>query len=161
MNMFSNILVPIDISYGTNVWQEPALKIANQIAQLSGGRIHALTVVPLNLLTGYYPDLYSVDVTQKAKMGLEKIVKDLITDDTKITLGIEHGGICAEILRVADELPADLIVMASHGPVAKDYLLGSNAAHVTLHARCPVFIMRECTSGGKRKKFMEEAVSHP
>jgi nucleotide-binding universal stress UspA family protein len=39
-----------------------------------------------------------------------------------------------EILEVADQIDADLILMASHKPSAKIYLLGSNAAQVVRHA---------------------------
>ncbi len=45
-------------------------------------------------------------------------------------------------------VPADLIVMASHRPEMKDYLLGSNAGHIVLHAPCSVFVVR--------KQVMEE-----
>jgi len=157
--MYTNILVPIDISYETDAWQRPALVNASQMAQLSGGRIHALTVVPLNLFTGYYPNMYTSEISQGAKKKLETMVRTVISGDITVTVGVEHGSICTEILRVAREMPADLIVMASHGPLTRDYLLGSNAAHITLHAACSVFIAREPASAGKQKKFMAEAVS--
>jgi glycine betaine/choline ABC-type transport system substrate-binding protein len=48
-----------------------------------------------------------------------------------------------ETAEAQEELPADLIVMASHRPSLKDYLLGPNAAHVARHARCTVYIVRE------------------
>ena len=141
--MFKNILVPIDVSYETSCWQRPALSMAIQLAQLSDGRIHALTVVPTNLLAGYYPDLHARDVRKDAREKLEHLLKSNVPSEISVTIGVENGGICAEILRVASELPADLIVMASHGPMAMDYLLGSNASHVTLHASCSVLVTRE------------------
>ena len=74
-----------------------------------------------------------------------------------LTVGVENGGICAEILRVAREMPADLIVMASHGPAAMDYLLGSNSSHVTLHPDCSVYVVREKAKTSEAK-FMAEAI---
>ena len=156
--MFTKILVPIDISYDTSDWQKPALTMANQLAHVSGATIHALTIVPSNLLSGYYPNVQISDVTQEAKKKLENIVRSGISDDVTVTLGVESGGICAETLRVARELPADLIVMTSHGPVTMDYLLGSNASHITLHAECSVFVVRERATATKQK-FMADALN--
>ena len=147
--MFKNILVPIDVSYKTSCWQKPALNIASELAQLSGAHIHALTIVPTNLFAGYYPDLHARDVSKEAHKKLEQVVKSIVPADIPVTIGVENGGICAEILRVAKALPADVIVMASHGPMAMDYLLGSNASHVTLHAECSVFVARERPPVGK------------
>ncbi len=47
------------------------------------------------------------------------------------------------MLRVARELSATLIVMASHRPEMKDYLLGSNAGHIVIHNPCSVYVIRE------------------
>ena len=44
---------------------------------------------------------------------------------------------------MADETNADLIVMASHRPELKDFLLGPNAARVVRHANCSVLVVRE------------------
>ena len=46
-------------------------------------------------------------------------------------------------MKAADKLKCDLIVMASHRPELKDYLLGPNAARVVRHARQSVFVVRE------------------
>ncbi|MGI9522760.1 MAG: universal stress protein [Hyphomicrobiaceae bacterium] len=153
--MYKNILVPIDISYQTSVWQEPALCVARQLARDSGARIHALTVVPSNLLGGYYPDLHTRDVVREARNKLASIVRTGAMRGAEVTVGVESGGICAEILRVARELSADLIVMASHGPETIDYLLGSNASHIALHAPCSVYVVRERRPDGSRGVMAE------
>jgi nucleotide-binding universal stress UspA family protein len=56
---------------------------------------------------------------------------------------VAAGKIYQEILRVADEVGADLIVMGSHRPELSDYLLGPNAARVVRHADCSVMVVRE------------------
>ncbi|HYZ26966.1 MAG TPA: universal stress protein [Geminicoccaceae bacterium] len=43
----------------------------------------------------------------------------------------------------ARTVPAGLIVMGSHHPELKDYLLGPNAAKVMRHADCSVTVVRE------------------
>lgn len=47
-----------------------------------------------------------------------------------------------QILKLADTIQADLIIIASHRPDMTTYLLGSNAAAVVRHAKCPVLVVR-------------------
>ena len=57
---------------------------------------------------------------------------------------VTHGAsIYAEISGVAEEAEADLVVVGSHRPAMKDYLLGTNAARVVRHVRCSVLVARE------------------
>ncbi len=58
----------------------------------------------------------------------------------KILLPIDLG---EEILKAAAESDCDLIVVASHRPALKDYLLGPNAARVVRHANCSVLVVRD------------------
>jgi nucleotide-binding universal stress UspA family protein len=44
---------------------------------------------------------------------------------------------------LAEKAGADLVVVGSHRPAMKDYLLGTNAARVVRHARCSVLVARE------------------
>jgi nucleotide-binding universal stress UspA family protein len=64
-------------------------------------------------------------------MGLE--VEDLMA----------HGEPAAEIVRVADERGAGLIVISSHGRTGLGRILfGSTAESVVRHARCPVLVVK-------------------
>jgi nucleotide-binding universal stress UspA family protein len=56
---------------------------------------------------------------------------------------VRQGSIYSEILSVAREQQVDLIVMASHRPEMKDYLIGTNAARVVRHAACSVLVVRD------------------
>jgi nucleotide-binding universal stress UspA family protein len=141
--MYSKILVPIDTSYETDYWLKAPLREAWELAEKPDGTIHVMSVIPRNLLEGYYPDLYSEEVAAETKKKLDEIVEKHCPAGANVVTSLEEGGICPEILRVARELSVDVIVMASHGPLIKDYILGSNAAHVALHAPCSVFVVRE------------------
>ena len=55
----------------------------------------------------------------------------------------DAASIYAEILEVAEEAKADLVVVGSHRPAVKDYLLGTNAARIVRHARCSVLAARD------------------
>ena len=47
-----------------------------------------------------------------------------------------------KFIQSAGDLNCDLIVLASHRPETKDYLLGPNAARVARHAKQSVFVVR-------------------
>lgn len=141
--MYSRILVPVDTTYETSTWLKSSLQRAWDLAQKSGGELHLVAVIPDNLLKGYYPDIYSESVVNDVRRKLEAMAKELLPASARVQLHVETGGICSEILRVAREINASEIVMASHGPVLKDYLIGSNAGHIALHAPCSVFVIRE------------------
>jgi len=55
------------------------------------------------------------------------------------TVGYTSEGLMA----VGERIGADLIVLASHRPAMKDYLLGANASRVVRHAPCSVFVVRD------------------
>jgi nucleotide-binding universal stress UspA family protein len=141
--MYSNILVPIDTTYANFNWLKTPLTIAFELAQKSDGVIHLISVIPDNLLKGYYPDIYSESVADGVMDTLKAIAKDLLPAKARVQLHVKKGGICSETLRLAREINASEIVVASHGPVLKDYLIGSNAGHIALHAPCSVFVVRE------------------
>jgi universal stress protein A len=48
-----------------------------------------------------------------------------------------------EVIRVAKETPADLLVLSTHGYTGwKHLLLGRNAEKILEHAPCPVLVVR-------------------
>ena len=71
-------------------------------------------------------------------------VRELNAYDLHPKLVVSHGAsIYDKILEVAKEAGADLIVVGSHRPAMKDYLLGTNAGRVVRHASCSVLVARE------------------
>lgn len=140
--MGATILVPVDTSYESGDWIRPVFDEALYLAQRADAEIHVVTVVPENLFKGFYPDVYSGDVVRTASDRLDAIVRANLPPNLKATAHVAEGGICTEILKQAKALEADVIVMASHGPLMRDYVMGSNAAHVALHAPCSVFVVR-------------------
>lgn len=82
------------------------------------------------------------DAIAGARQALAAIVTPLATHDLPIRQAVRSGNIGGEILAEADECGADLIVMASHRPEMKDYLIGPNAAFVARHGTCSVLVLR-------------------
>jgi nucleotide-binding universal stress UspA family protein len=60
-----------------------------------------------------------------------------------ITHRLELGDPASEILRVAEEIKCDLIVLGSHGRGAiARLLMGNVAEHVVRRATCPVLVVK-------------------
>ena len=71
------------------------------------------------------------------------LIRRVDATDLKPDVLVTHGAsIYAEILGAAEEAQADLVIVGSHRPAMKDYLLGTNAARVVRHARCSVLVAR-------------------
>jgi nucleotide-binding universal stress UspA family protein len=142
--MYRNVLVPIDLS-DKHSWRK-ALPTAVALCQTFQARLHAVAVVPefgLPMVGQYFPDGYEDKVRQQAARQLKALVAEQVPDEVPTRRIIAEGKIYQEILKAAQTIKADLIVMGSHHPELKDYLLGPNAAKVVRHADCSVMVVRE------------------
>jgi len=74
-----------------------------------------------------------------AEEELETIAKK---SEIEAVFEVRSGQPATEILSVAKDHEVDLIIIASHRPGMQDYLLGSTAARIVRHARCPVLVER-------------------
>ena len=141
--MFRKILVPVDLDVESS-WKA-TLPIAEEFAKSWGSEIHVLTVVPdfgMSLVASYFPRGFEKKSLELASETLKAVVAEAGSGEVEIRTHVTNGAIYEEILHFADWLEADLIVMTSHRPELKDYLLGPNAARVTRHARQSVFVVR-------------------
>jgi len=131
--MYKHILVPIDL--GDIGAAEQAINVAKHIARRDGSRISVISIVPAwpeDLATvprDYQPDLDSYIDTIREGFDIDGEVK-------------AGGSISGRIIETIEDRKIDLVVMASHNPRITDYLIGSNAAHVVLHAPCSVLVVR-------------------
>ena len=144
--MYKRILVPVDLQdRGVAV---RVLEEAAYIAKGSNAELHLLTVVPtysMSIVGSFFPEGYEAKALTAARAALT----DFMAEQTAAEGAkghVAHGTIYDEIMKVADKLGCDLIVMASHRPELKDYLLGPNAARVVRHANQSVFVVRATDS---------------
>jgi nucleotide-binding universal stress UspA family protein len=131
--MFKHILVPVDL--GDTPAADKAVNAAKRIARRDGARISIISVVP-----AWPEDLASepYDFQPDLDAYIETIREGFdIVGDVKIT-----GSVSGRIIEAVEEKRIDLIAMASHNPRMTDYLIGSHAAHVVLHAPCTVLVVR-------------------
>ncbi len=140
--MYQNILVPVDPAHG-----EVANRILGIAAKLvdEDGKITVLSVIePVpSYIAGYIRE-QTLD---------ERIKENRVAALAALRLAMERAGVSGEaildegtpspeILRIAREIGADAIVLGSHRPDLRDYLLGSTAARVVRHAQCTVIVER-------------------
>ena len=136
--MYKNIIVPIDLDMA-----EKGKVMLDKVKELTdeGGKVTVMYVVEdvPGLITAELPDELVPKAAHSARGNLGDMVKAAgITADVQIRSGRPHHA----IVSLADEIGADLILIASHGPVLQDYLLGSTAASVVRHAKCSVLVTR-------------------
>lgn len=143
--MYQNILVPIDLSHKNP--GRRTLPTAIDLIGRTGGRLTLMTVVDLDPNSGWLQSgdgrkLFD-DYMAKAERRLATLIAEQIPDGIDTAQFVTKGSVYRQIVRVAKEVGASLVVMAPHRPSVKDYMLGSNAARVARLAECSVLIVRE------------------
>ena len=142
--MFNEILLPVDLNHESS-WKK-ALPCALELAKTFGAQLHIMTVVPdfgMTIVANYFPDDYEKTALEGASAALHDFTKQHLPDGMACQHIVSHGTVYEEILETAETINADLIVMGSHRPELKDYLLGPNAARVVRHATRSVMVIRD------------------
>ena len=149
---FRRLLCAVDFSE----WSLEALKLAVSFAQESGATLTLLHVLewpwheppppafddlPIaqaDALRSYRQYLQATALTR-----LGTLVPEELAGRITVAPRVSHGKPYVEILRVAAEDKADLIVLGVHGRRAIDILLlGSTTNQLVRHATCPVLTQR-------------------
>lgn len=139
-----NILHPTDFSEQS----EAAFRWASTLARNYNSNLIVLHVLPEPLLRGARLPPEMVAITAPPSERWEQIREQLLSvqapeSGVRTFHRLEEGDPAAEILRVADLIRANLIVMGTHGRRGWSRLLkGSVAEHVLQHAACPVLTVR-------------------
>ncbi len=141
--MYKQILLPIDLNDPSH--QEKALQTATALAKAFGAGLHVMAIVPdfgIGVVGGFFPEDYEAKAKAATEKALDDYVKTRVPKGIAAKHSVTQGTIYEEILDTAQAIGADLIIMASHRPALKDYLLGPNAAKVMRHAHCSVMVVR-------------------
>ena len=141
--MFKDILLALDL----NALDEDKGAIGfvkDHIGSHGDATVHAVTVVPdfqMSIVGSFFPADFEKKALDEAQ-GRLHAATDEAFGKGKAQCIIAHGNIYKEILRVTDDIKADLIVMGSGTHDVGDYLLGTNAARVVRHAKTSVLVVR-------------------
>jgi nucleotide-binding universal stress UspA family protein len=151
--LFRRILCAADLTKASGATLDMALSLAEE---------NLAEVTLLHVVEGFLgetgPDLYRPvpDIVPMRRSFVEQARERLHDAGTAahgfcdVSERVETGTAWREILRVAKETSADLIVMGAHGHGALGRLfLGSTTNQVVRHAPCPVLIVREMQARGE------------
>jgi len=143
-----NVLVPIDFS----TISIQTIETAKRLVQRFGASIHLVHVHHWQYPGDFMGPLRPVG---KVRVSFEQHRRKKLAEELKMvaqTHGLSPGLIHPlegastfhEICRLAQQIPADLIVMPTHGYTGlRRVLLGSTAERVVRYSPCPVFIVRK------------------
>ena len=140
-SMFKTILVPMDIESQKS--PEDMLNAVDRLAD-KDAIVRFLFVVHSTptLVAQFLPSDFEKRASEESLARLKELAGRVDLGKRRTDFTVVHGDVYPEILRVADEHKADLIVLASHKPEFEDYLLGTNAARVVRHSKCTVLVLR-------------------
>ena len=142
--MYKNILATVDITDESS-WVK-AIPTAVELCRSTGAHLTLLTVIPdfgMSIVSQHFPEDYAEKALAETHTKLGAFASEYIPDGIKRTVMVSQGTIYEEIIRAGEAVSADLIVVASHRPSLKDYLLGPNAARVVRHFKRSVLVVRE------------------
>ena len=136
--MYNKIVVPVDLAHTdrAEMMIETAKRLADGAAQLI--LVNVVEEFPPHIVNAL-PSHYVENSLATAKSELQGIA-DKAGGDVEGDVRVGHPA--NAILAAAEAHGADAIVIASHKPALRDYLLGSTAARVVQHAKCSVAVIR-------------------
>lgn len=142
--MYKDILFPIDISEDGS-WKD-SLPVVIEYSKSFNATVHILTVISggtMSLVQQYLPKASLEKMVDETKVSLKKFSHDsFYNEGIKTQSIVAKGSVYECIIKTADKINADLIVMSAHRPELKDYLLGPNSAKVVRHSKKSVLVVR-------------------
>jgi nucleotide-binding universal stress UspA family protein len=129
---------------------ELATRAAIELAEGTGTELHVVYVEPLpdfmkngHGTPGYDRELYEM-IEEEARETLRKLTwRVKVAGGTVAEAHLRMGGVAEEIVGLADELEAGLVVVGSRGlGRIRRTLAGSVSESVFRHAHCPVMAVR-------------------
>lgn len=136
--MYDTIIVPIDLSQETK-----GRSILDLAMRLGGKGAKIVLAHILEEIPGYVAiEMPSGLIEQSGINAREKLTEIAAAAGVDAEIVVRTGHPANQILELAEEKKADLIIVASHRPGLQDYFIGSTAARVVRHAACSVLVTR-------------------
>ena len=107
-----------------------------------GGEIVLLNVIE-DVPTYVAVELPANIVEDAMRDGREKLEGLIARTGIRATVEIRNGPPAKAIISSAENLGADLIIVASHLPDFSNYFIGATADRVVRHAKCSVLVARQ------------------
>lgn len=144
MQAIQTIVVAVDFS----VHSERALETAIDLGKRFGATLHVVHAfdLPLPLVSPYEvaaPDTYLKESREAAGLKLAAAADRVSASGVEVKIHLAEVPAAPAIVRVAEEVGADLIVMATRGHTGiKHFVLGSVAERTLRLAPCSVFTVK-------------------
>jgi nucleotide-binding universal stress UspA family protein len=145
MKPFDTILFAVDFSESS----DHAFSYAYEMAQKFSSRLVIIHVInePVDLRGFYVPHISFDNLEKEIAEGAEKMMERFCADKLQNFANYEKSVVSGipyeEIVRKAEAVNADLVVMGTHGRKGLDHMLfGSTAERVVRTAHCPVMTVR-------------------
>lgn len=142
-NLFRRVLATIDL--GDPQSAKRVVQAAIEVIA-ADDTLHVVCVVPsfgTSMVGSFFPPGHEEKAIAKASKVLHAFTAENVPEGVPVQHIISHGNIYEEILSAAKKVDADLIVVGSHRPELKDYLLGPNASRVVRHSSRSVLVVRD------------------
>ncbi len=139
--MYKKILLAVDLNDETGAAR--VAKDGGDLARMCGADLHVVSVVPemgFALVGVAFGGDHQRTMLEETRTGLHKWLDVVLKADAHVH--VEQGTVYDRIIRVANEIGADAIVVGAHRPELRDYLVGPNAARVVRHAKQAVLVVR-------------------
>jgi nucleotide-binding universal stress UspA family protein len=134
--MYKKIIVGLSLEHGI---ASKALEAASVLAD-KGAEIHAIHVT--EPLQGSVRSYVSEEDVAKAVEATREDLKKRVASYPGVETKVLEGNPGRVLTEYAKKVGGDCIVVASHKPGLRDFLLGSTAARVVRHAECTVHVLR-------------------
>jgi len=136
----TNVVVPIDFSDESIAAVETALELV-----ASPVRVHVIHVLPLLVASDPGIIWEAIDDESRRQHALAALRERLGAEAYQgVDIAIAVGDPGEEIVRFAESVNAELIVLPSHGRTGlKRLLIGSVAERVVRLAHCPVLVLKQ------------------
>jgi CBS domain-containing protein len=139
-SVFKKILCPVDLDGSA----PSALSLAADVAREKGAEVHVLHVVPLVVVAEDVPILVNLHKEQEetASAHLAQLIHKHLAD-VRALAETAAGEPAPMIVSAVKKLPADLVIMSTHGRRGfSRFFLGSIAEVVMREVTCPVMITK-------------------
>lgn len=138
--MFKRVLLSIDAAVPTEASE--LIRRASGLAKGWGAELHVCSMVPdvkVAIVGSHFAEGFEASSLNAARKEVEQLCLD---NGTSAEIHVRFGTVYDQVIALANELDANLIVVGGGREDLKDYLLGSNAARIVRHSDRSVMVLR-------------------
>ena len=145
--MFKHILIASDLGPKAKIAAQKAVQIAHQFdSKISVLNVHEefMDKDEMEMLRVSVDDMQNQfrQIAIEAKSEIKSLFNELQANDIELEILLREGIPSKEILYLANELRADLIVIGTNGKDNfTDYFLGTTSENVISKSNCPVLVV--------------------